>query len=123
MDLGKYVSSYLRADSFMGQPAQNLTIASVEIEEIGQDKEEKPVLYFEELELGMVLNKTNITRLEEMSIARGGTRDSDDWIGMRVQMYHDPEIAYAGKRVGGLRFREAPAAKGTKKKGKKKGKA
>lgn len=30
--------------------------------------------------------------------------ESDVWVGRRVLLFHDPEVAYGGKRVGGIRI-------------------
>lgn len=78
-----------------------LTIARIAIEQIGggREKEEKPVLYFAKTEKGLVLNRTNGDILSE---AFGD--DSDNWIGKVVQLYSDPNVIFAGKRVGGLRL-------------------
>ena len=35
-----------------------------------------------------------------------GQDDPEEWIGPAVELYCDPEVNYAGKRVGGIRLRK-----------------
>jgi hypothetical protein len=35
-----------------------------------------------------------------------GHDDPEEWIGQRVELYRDDNVAYAGKRVGGVRLRK-----------------
>jgi hypothetical protein len=79
------------------------TIAGVEMREVGTEDnaETKAVMDFKEDLKSLVLNVTNITTLEMLY-----GDDSDQWIGKKIEIYSDPSIMYAGKRVGGLRVRE-----------------
>jgi hypothetical protein len=75
------------------------TIAYMVTEEVGQEKKEKPVLYFEEGNTKpIVLNATNWGRLEH---AYG---DSDRWPGQKVQLYSEL-VTYQGKSMPGVRLR------------------
>lgn len=78
------------------------TIARIKIESLGRgaDANEKPVLSFQGSVKPMVLNKTNAKVL-----ARQWGNDSAAWIGKTVEIYFDPNVEYAGERVGGLRLR------------------
>ena len=109
MRVSKYISSFLRAQDVKGEML--VTIADVQEETVGRDEnaETKPVCYFEELEQGVVLNKTTLAQLVEIF----GGDETDDWLGNTVTLFHDPDVYYSGKRVGGLRFRavEKPADK------------
>lgn len=79
------------------------TIAGVEMREVGTEDnaETKAVMDFKEDIKSLVLNVTNITILETLY-----GDDSDNWTGKKIEIYADPNIMYAGKRVGGLRVRE-----------------
>jgi hypothetical protein len=72
------------------------TISHLEMEQVGQDKKEKPVLYFEGSVKPMVLNRTNDEVLDE---AFG---DSDAWPGRKIKIYC-VRTQYQGKSVDGLR--------------------
>jgi hypothetical protein len=71
-------------------------ISHLEIETVGQDKRDKPVLYFEDGVKPMVVNRTNF---EELEAAFG---DSDEWPGQKVKIFCAP-TSYQGKRVDGIR--------------------
>jgi hypothetical protein len=84
-----------------------LTIANVKFEELGQgDKAEtKPVIYFDEAEKGLVLNKTNATTIAELH-----GRTTEQWIGKRIAIYAT-EVEMGGKVSMGIRVRlRAPKA-------------
>jgi hypothetical protein len=85
------------------------TIAGVEMRDVGSEDnaETKPVMDFKEDIKSLVLNVTNITTLEMLY-----GDDSDNWVGQKIEVYADPNIMYAGKRVGGLRVRE-PSGNGS----------
>lgn len=63
------------------------------------DSEEKWIIYFEEDDRGLVLNKTNIHKLGELC-----GDDTDSWIGHKVVLYNDPTVSFGGKS-GGIRIR------------------
>ena len=69
-------------------------ISCVEMEVIGQEQKEKPVLYLED-QKPMVLNRTNFEALEE---AFG---DSDDWPGHKIK---NTRTQFEGRSVDGLRI-------------------
>jgi hypothetical protein len=71
------------------------TISYVEVEPVGQDRKDKPVVY---LEAGkpIVCNRTNFEVLEE---AFG---DSDDWAGQKIKVFC-AQTQYQGKRCDGIR--------------------
>jgi hypothetical protein len=85
-----------------------VTIKEVTIESVGQDTaaEDKWVMWFEELDKGLVVNITNA----ETVAAITGSEDSENWPGYQVVIYQDPNIRYGGKRVGGVRLRELSEA-------------
>lgn len=96
-----YPSKYLSKDDFAAGP-QVMTIRTVVREEIKADngKELKNVVYFTNSEKPLILNRGNA---EVLVMAYGD--DSTAWHGRQIELYVDPNILFAGKRVGGLRLR------------------
>ena len=85
------------------------TIRGIQEENVGGDETDpqmKWVLYFKEAQKGLVLNKTNITRIEQVT----GSDDTDNWMGKQIVIYWDPTIEFMGEIKGGLRVR-APKSK------------
>jgi hypothetical protein len=76
-----------------------LTIQSVDMEELGQDQDEKPVLYFAETDKGLVLNKTNCDAIAQLYPGQIG-----DWIGKKIALYAT-EVSFGGKTMMGVRVR------------------
>jgi len=97
---GKFLSNYLRAKDVRAE--QNVTISTVESETFNGDSGEREalVVYFKELEQGVVLCRTSLAQLVELF-----GDETDAWIGQKAVLYNDPSVQYKGKRVGGLRFR------------------
>jgi len=58
------------------------------------------ILYLECIDKPMVLNSTNMNELIGKL-----ERNPAKWMGAEVGIYVDPNVTYAGKRVGGLRLR------------------
>jgi hypothetical protein len=84
-----------------------LTVRTVKMEDVGQGEnaETKPVVYFDEEEKGLVLNKTNATTISELH-----GRNTDQWTGKRIALYAT-EVEYGGKVSMGIRVRlKAPKA-------------
>lgn len=95
-------SPFLKKDDFP-QP-EILSIKRVSLEQVVKG-EEKWVLFFNEKSKGMVMNKTKIKILE---VAYGD--DTDEWIGKKCRLSHDPSVMYGGQAVGGIKL-EVPAQK------------
>jgi hypothetical protein len=74
------------------------TISHIEMDTVGQGAEQqrKPVLYFEDGEKPMVLNRTNF---EILADAFG---DSDEWAGHKVKIFV-ARTQYQGRSIDGLR--------------------
>lgn len=72
--------------------------------------EMKWCLLIQQSEKPMILNSTNRELLAHIT----GSRNTDDWIGKTVVIYHDPTISFGGELKGGIRVRapknQAPAA-------------
>jgi hypothetical protein len=62
----------------------SLTIREIKVEALHTDRgdEQKPVVYFEKTEKGLVLNKTNAKTIAGLY----GT-NVDEWVGRRVELY------------------------------------
>lgn len=101
-----FPSKYLRAADLEGDTA--FTIRDVLMELIGQDDEAaKPVLYFDEVEQGMVLNKTNAGSISTVL----KSSDTDDWVGKQITIF-PTQVDFGGKQVEAIRvrIRAIPAA-------------
>lgn len=100
-----YPSKYLKADDVDEQGGDvPATIKGVRLEEMQDNegaKEDKPVLYFNNVPKGMVLNKTNADRI---SAAYGD--ESDSWRGKPVVLYTE-EVKAFGKTTNAIRLRVA----------------
>jgi len=68
----------------------------------GKPPKTKLVLFFNESQKGLVLNMANGDALYEMT----GHENPQEWIGQQVELYVDEGVAYAGKRIGGVRLRQ-----------------
>ena len=96
-----FPSKYLKAEDELFQNGDVIvTIKDVTKEKMGQGNDEKPVMYFRELEKGMVTNKTNWATCEKML----GSVDSDDWLGERIALYV-AEVDSFGDIVKAIRVR------------------
>jgi hypothetical protein len=98
-----FPSDYIKA-SDLGKHRVKATIEDVKIEKIGTD-DQKPVVYFQGKEKGLVLNKTNANMIAEIA----GTDETDEWVGVQIVMFVT-KVEYAGKRVDGIRV-DYPADK------------
>ena len=109
-----FPSNYLKAADLDDQDV-TLTISKARMEDIGQGnkKEEKLIIYFEEEEKGVVLNKTNANVLTE---AYGD--ETDDWIGEPVTLY-EKQVEFEGKEVPAIRMKIPKRGKATNEKARK----
>jgi hypothetical protein len=80
-----------------------MTIESCEIEKVGMEEDEKPVLRFKGCSQGLPLNRTNFETL----IRLFGSSQSESWIGKRIELFRDESVSFGGTQ-GGVRIREAP---------------
>lgn len=92
-----FPSNYLKASDVEHSPV--VTIKSLEFETLKGENgdEEKPIVYFNEFDKGMVLNKTNGNTI-------GGLygRETDAWIGQRIMLFAADVDAY-GKTTRAIR--------------------
>jgi hypothetical protein len=91
-----FPSKYLKASDIEGQPT--VVIANVATEEVGKDKEMRPVLYFDGEEKGIILNKTNATNISKLY-----GYETDDWIGKKV-MLGTTWVDFQGQSVEAIRI-------------------
>lgn len=93
-----FPSKYLKQADLNGR-AVRVTIDRVEIEDVG-DGDRKAVIYFQDKEKGLALNRINAD-----TISSSYGQETDDWTGRLIELYADPNVYYGGKKVGGLRVR------------------
>jgi hypothetical protein len=77
-----------------------VTIKSVNFSEVGKEKVTKGIIYFEEFDRGMVVNRTNLKRV----IAHHGN-ETDSWVGKELTLYPS-ETDWQGQTVPCIRVRE-----------------
>jgi hypothetical protein len=93
---GHLYSSYLKASDFVDP--RILTVTGVKAEKVSRDDDKpKVVLYVEEDERGIVLNKGRFNSMIELT----GSDDGDDWIGTTIQCVQVRQ-SFAGKPVMGF---------------------
>lgn len=99
--LSAFPGKYRKALDF-AKPT-TLIIDKVYKELVGQEKEEKPVVYFQDDDpRGIVLNKTNATTLADIL-----GRDTLAWKGKEIEVYA-ARVSFSGKEVDSIRMRQAP---------------
>ena len=103
-----FPSKHLKASDLKGS-AVAVTVSHVDIEEIGQKKDKKMVLYFEGKDKGLVLNKTNSKKISELL----GSTETDDWAGQRIAIYPS-ETEYQGDTVECIRVKTPSKTTGAK---------
>jgi hypothetical protein len=97
-----FPSSYFKAADLNDKPVK-VTMKNVMMEDIGGDH--KPVLYFEDSEKGLVLNKTNANNIK---VLYGS--DTKDWPGKEIVLF--PTVTdFQGRTVDCVRVRGPKAAK------------
>lgn len=102
---GLFPSQYIQAADLEGKDRVVTISRIVACEEVGQAKDKRPVLYFQGMPKGMVLNKTNGKR-----IAKLYSNDTDSWIGKAITLYPS-ECDFKDETVPCIRVRDAvPAA-------------
>ena len=98
-----FPSNYFKASDLNGS-AVVVTVREVKVEQIGRDRDTKPVVYFQGKEKGLVLNKTNARKIAEIS----GSNDTEDWSGTAIAIY-PTTTEFAGEEVECIRVK-APKA-------------
>jgi hypothetical protein len=103
-------SKYLKKDD-VERPLR-VTIRDLVQENVAKNDEPeelKWIMFFREVDQGLVLNTTNIGLCELAC----GSNETDDWLGKQIVLFNDPTIMFGGRRTGGIRIRPAtgPGAK------------
>ena len=91
-----FPSKYLNATDLGGRPA---TVRMGDVMQEVLDRENKLVLYFQGKKKGMVLNKTNATKIAETY-----GQETNDWYDKVIELY-TAEVDYQGKTVEAIRVR------------------
>lgn len=96
-------SNYLKHTDIPEDHDTVVTIASYAEEEIGQgeQKKKKWVVYFEEMTLGLVLNKTNGTAICKAL----NTDEMDEWTGHKIGLWVKDDVEFQGDIVSAIRVR------------------
>lgn len=82
MNINKaFPSKFLKAADLDG--SVSVEVIKVDFEEVGQNKERRPVAYFKGIAKGVVLNKTRSNGI----VRAAGSEDTDDWPGTIVELY------------------------------------
>lgn len=94
-----YPSQFLTAEDLDGKDI-TITIADIELEEIGQghDKSKKLVIGMTGKKKRFVVNKTNANTIAKVL----GSDDTDDWIGQRISI-GPREVEFQGNMVWSIR--------------------
>lgn len=75
-------------------------------EEVGRNKEKRWVIYFTDLDKGLVCNKTNAKLIAKAL----NSDDTEEWVGKVIYLY-STEVEFGGDMVDGIRVRpRAPKA-------------
>ena len=93
-----FPSNYLKAADLQNRTIK-LKIDKVIFEEIGQNKDNKPVVYFTDVKKGMVLNKTNAT-----TIGAVHGQEFEGWTGKEIELF-EQMVPYQGQNVAAIRVR------------------
>lgn len=103
--IDEYFGNYLKTEDVKQET--EYTIKECRPEDIGKEdvKETKLIVFFEDQEKGLVLNKVNSEAIAEIT----NTREFDKWQGTKLCLYVDPNVMFGGKRVGGIRVKKVPA--------------
>ncbi len=98
-----FPSNWLKAADLNNRTIK-VKIDKVVFEEIGQNKDKKPVMYFEKVQKGLVLNKTNAT---EIATTHGETMEA--WTGKEIEIF-SMMVPFQGQNVAAIRVRAVAEA-------------
>ncbi len=98
-----FPSNWLKAADLNNRIVK-VTIDKVIFEEIGQNKDKKPVMYFEKVQKGLVLNKTNAT---EIAATHGDQMEG--WTGQEIELFSQM-VPFNGQNVPAIRVRAVAEA-------------
>lgn len=93
-----FPSKWIEAADLAGK-TKVLVMEDVTLEEVGDDKEQRPVVWFRNQEKGMVLNKTNAGTIVKLYGS-----ETDEWSGKPIAIY-PTETAFRGEMVPCIRVK------------------
>ena len=93
-----FPSKYMKASDLPEETVVPFVIEEVRVEEIGREKQMKPVIYFKDQDKGFVANKTNCNTIAKVL----GSRDTDDWQGKTIRLY-STEVQFGDEMVESIR--------------------
>jgi hypothetical protein len=96
-----FPSRWLKAAD-LESDGETVTIGRVTMEEIGEERERKPVMSFDETDQCLVINLTNWNSIAELT----GKDDSDDWPGRVIKLVR-VKVQYGKKTVDAIRIETA----------------
>lgn len=97
-----FPSNYLKASDIRNvEPV--VTIDHVAFEPVGKTKEMKAVVYFKGKDKGVILNKTNATKITQLA----GSDQTEDWEGVRIKLFATT-TEFGGETVECIRIKAAP---------------
>lgn len=100
-----FPSKFLKASDLGGQEPI-VTIDRVDFEAVGRSREMKAVVYFANKQKGLVLNKTNATKIATVT----GTSMTEEWHGHRIRLFAT-ETEFGGDTVDCIRVKPATNSK------------
>jgi hypothetical protein len=86
----------------LGPDGETVTIKKVVMKEVGEERENKPVMTFDEIDKELVLNVTNANAIADVT----GEDDSDNWPGHVIKLVRS-RVQFGAKTVDAVRI-EAP---------------
>ncbi len=93
-----FPSNFLKAADLNTRTVK-VTIDKVVFEEIGQNKDQKPVVYFTDVKKGLVLNKTNAK-----TIGAVHGQEFEGWTGKEIEIF-ERMVPFQGQDVPAIRVR------------------
>lgn len=99
--IDEFFGNYLKSQDIKGET--KVKIKEVKVESLGRggDAKDKLVVYFDGFEKGLALNKVNSEAIADVA----NSREIEKWKGVEVSLYVDPNVQFAGQRVGGIRVK------------------
>lgn len=95
-----FPSKYMKASDLPEDGHLTFTIEKIEMQDIGKEKQRKPVISFEESDKTFVCNKTNANSIAKVL----GSRDTDQWIGKKIRLFRT-EVEFGGEMVESIRVK------------------
>ena len=105
-----FPSKWLKAADLQGKRV-TVVIDRVDMEDVGDKDEDKPVVYFQGKTKGLVLNRTNASTIAEIC---DNSSETDDWIGVSISLYSE-KVDFKGRRVDAIRIDNGTKQKLSKK--------